>query len=93
MTVFVPTPLRSYTNNRAEVHAAGSTVGDILYDLDRQFPGMRFRMIDEQNNIRQHIRFFVKGEAALLPTQLHPGDDLQIICAISGGRAGIRGTL
>lgn len=86
MKVFVPTPLRSYTKNRAEVSAAGRTMGELLLDLDRQFPGMRFRMIDEQDGIRQHIRLFVNGETAVsLEVPLEPVDEVQIICAISGG--------
>lgn len=86
MKVFVPTPLRSYTKNRAEVSAAGSTVEELLRDLDRQFPGMRFRMIDEQDAIRQHIRIFVNGEQARdLGVPLTTADEVQIICAISGG--------
>ena len=87
MRVFVPTPLRSYTKNRAEVSAAGRTVGELMLDLDRQFPGMRFRMIDEQDGIRQHIRIFVNGEQALtLAAPLEANDEVQIICALSGGR-------
>lgn len=87
MKVFVPTPLRSYTKNRPEVSAAGRTIGELMLDLDRQFPGMRFRMIDEQDGIRQHIRLFVNGEAALhLSATLQPQDEVQIICALSGGR-------
>lgn len=87
MKVFVPTPLRSYTKNRSEVSAAGGTMSELMRDLDRQFPGMRFRMIDEQDGIRQHIRLFVNGEPALgLSVPLQPHDEVQIICAISGGR-------
>jgi sulfur-carrier protein len=57
-----------------------------MLDLDRQFPGMRFRMIDEQDGIRRHIRIFVNGEpAASLAVALEPDDEIQIICAISGG--------
>ena len=86
MTVFVPTPLRSYTKNRAEVNAAGATVGELMLDLDRQFPGMRFRMINEQDGIREHIRIFVNGEAATnLAVKLQAKDEVQIICALSGG--------
>jgi molybdopterin converting factor small subunit len=85
MRVFVPGPLRSYTG-KSEVEAAGSTLGELLQDLDRRFPGMRFRMIDEQDGIRQHIKLFVNRELATdLNTPLQPGDELQIICAISGG--------
>lgn len=88
MTVFVPTPLRSYTKNRAQVSAAGQTVGELMRDLDRQFPGMRFRMVDEQDGLRRHIRVFVNGEAApTLAVPLLPNDEVQIICAISGGSA------
>jgi molybdopterin converting factor small subunit len=58
MRVIIPTPLRSYTGRR-EVEANGSTLGAVLADLDRQYPGIRFRMIDEQDRMRPHVRFFV----------------------------------
>lgn len=88
MRVFVPTPLRSYTRDQAEVEAAGETLGSALADLDRRFPGMRFRMIDEQDRIRPHIRFFVDGKPAVaLAAPIPPGGVLQILCAISGGGA------
>jgi len=84
--VQVPTPLRSYTAERASVEAAGGTVAEILADLDRRFPGMRFRMIDEQDRIRQHIRLFVDGEMVReIAHAVRPGQELQILCALSGG--------
>ena len=42
--------------------AAGATIADVLADLDLRYPGLRFRMIDEQDKMRPHIRFFVNGE-------------------------------
>jgi len=54
-------PLHSYTNAR-EVEANGATLTELLADLDRQYPGLRFRVIDEQNDMRVHMRFFVNGE-------------------------------
>ena len=84
--VQVPTPLRSYTAERATVEAAGGTLAEILADLDRRFPGMRFRMIDEQDRIRQHIRFFVDGEMVRqIAHPVRPGQELVILCALSGG--------
>jgi len=84
--VQVPSPLRSYTGERATVEAAGGTVEELLADLDRRFPGMRFRMIDEQDRIRQHIRFFVDGELVRqIAHPVRPGQELQILCALSGG--------
>ena len=53
MKVRIPTPLRSYTGQQAVVEAGGDTVSDVLDDLDRQFPGIRFRMVDEQNRLER----------------------------------------
>ena len=84
--VLVPGPLRSYTGNLPTVTAEGATLGRLLLALDRTYPGMRFRMIDEQDGVRQHIRIFVNCELSYsLATPLKPGDEVQIICAISGG--------
>jgi sulfur-carrier protein len=84
--VHVPTPLRSYTGERAEVEADGTTVAQLLDDLDRRFPGIRFRMIDEQDRIRQHIRLFVDGEmVSEISHPIRPGEEIQILCALSGG--------
>lgn len=85
MRVVIPTQLRSYTRAN-EVQADGSTVGDLLRDLDRQFPGIRFRMVNEQDRIREHIKIFVNQETAeALEHPLQPGDVVRIIGAISGG--------
>ena len=84
--VFVPTQLRGYTAGRAEVDAAGATLNDVLVDLDRQFPGFRFRVIDEQDRVRRHIILFVGGERVEdLSLRIEPGAELQIIGALSGG--------
>ncbi|MFZ5877076.1 MAG: MoaD/ThiS family protein [Nitrospirota bacterium] len=85
MKVLIPSPLRSYTTAR-EVDAAGATLGDLLADLDRRYPGLRFRVLDEQDNLRAHIRFFVNGEQVFDVTHaLRPTDHVQIVQALSGG--------
>lgn len=85
MKVLIPSPLYSYTE-KAEVDAEGATLGDVLSDLDRQFPGVRFRMIDEQDKMRRHMRFFVNGAQTFnLAHALGPGDSVQIVQALSGG--------
>ena len=61
MRVLIPNPLRSYTANAAAVDALGNTLGELTQDLDRHYPGMRFRVIDEQGQVRPHIKFFVNG--------------------------------
>jgi molybdopterin converting factor small subunit len=86
VTVYIPTPLRSYTAQRGDVDVEGSTLGDVLSALDRRYPGLRFRIITEQDTIRAHIRIFVNDEQARdLATTLRPDDHVHIICALSGG--------
>lgn len=86
MTVYIPSPLRSYTGQKSEVEAEGSTVDDVLRALDQRFPGLRFRIITEQDTIREHIRIFVNEDQARdLSAALRPDDEIHIICALSGG--------
>jgi molybdopterin converting factor small subunit len=85
MKVLIPSPLLSYTKAR-EVEAAGANLAALLADLDRQYPGLRFRVIDEQDRMRAHMRFFVNGDIERdLNRALQPGDTVQIVQALSGG--------
>ena len=85
MKVLIPSPLRSYTKAR-EVDATGATLAELLADLDRRYPGLRFRVIDEQDKMRAHIRFFVNGEQVFDMTRsLRPSDAVQIVQALRGG--------
>lgn len=85
MKVLIPSALYSYTR-APEVEAEGDSLAALLADLDRQFPGIRFRMIDEQGRIRPHIRIFVRGDQAPDLTQvLNPRDEVVIVQALSGG--------
>jgi len=86
LRVLIPTPLRSYTANAAAVSAHGTTLDQLVSDLDRQYPGLRFRIIDEQGSIRPHIRFFVNRLATRdLASALSENDEVMIIGALSGG--------
>ena len=85
MRVLIPSALHSYTR-QAWVQAEGATISAVLDDLERQYPGIRFRMIDEQDRMRANMRFFVDGAATFdLARPLRPTDSLQIVQALSGG--------
>ena len=86
MRVHIPTPLRSYTAQHGEVQAEGATLADVLSALDHNYPGLRFRMITEQDTIRKHIRIFVnEKQAQHLNAPLEREDRIYIVCALSGG--------
>ena len=86
MKVTIPSPLRSYTGQRPEVEATGASVAELLADLEQQFPGIRFRMIDEQDQLRPHMRIFVnRRETRRLDTALAGGEEIHIFQALSGG--------
>lgn len=86
MIVHIPSALRSYTAQQGEVPVEGTTLAEVLVALNRRFPGIRFRIITEQDGIRPHIRIFVnERQVQDLSTSLHPDDQLHIVCALSGG--------
>ncbi len=86
MKVFVPSQLYSYTAGQREVDVRGSTVDSVLHELDRRYPGLRFRIINEQEHVRDHIRIFINGEQTFeLGMQLKAMDEMRIVGALSGG--------
>ena len=85
MNVLIPSPLHSYTGE-AHVEASGATLAALLVDLDRRYPGIRFRMVDEQDRIRRHMRVFVNGDQVFdLSRALDPADEVVIVQALTGG--------
>ncbi len=85
MQVIIPSALRSYTE-ASKAEASGATLAEVLNDLDRRYVGIRFRMIDEQDRIRRHIRIFVNGvQVRDLSHPLAESDDVVIVQALSGG--------
>jgi molybdopterin converting factor small subunit len=83
--VHVPSPLHSYTK-KPDVDAAGATLSALLDDLERRYPGFRFRVVDEQGRIRPTILFYVNGVVTrTLDQPVTASDDVHIIAALSGG--------
>jgi hypothetical protein len=87
MIVRIPGLLRSYTKGVETVEVAtAATLGDVLNTLDTRFPGLRFRIVDEQSAIRPHIKLFVDGVLARnLSVPLASAGELMIVGALSGG--------
>ncbi len=86
MNVRIPSPLRSYTGEVTVVQATGENVHDVLKDLDRQFPGLCFRVVDEQGQLRKHMRIFVNDEMTRdLLSPVTETDEVTLLQALSGG--------
>jgi molybdopterin synthase sulfur carrier subunit len=86
IAVLIPSQLTAYTDGATRVQADGGTIEAALDDLDRRYPGLKFRVIDEQDRIRRHMRIFVgMDEARDVSRALSPGDELMIFGALSGG--------
>jgi len=84
--VILPTPLAEYTRHAREVQGEGGTLEQLLADLDRHYPGIRFRVVDEQGAIRPHIKMFVnRVQARRLDVALDPADEVLVVAALSGG--------
>lgn len=85
MKILIPGALLSYTGQNW-VEAQGASVADVVDDLERRYPGIRFRMIDEQGRIRRHIRMFHQGQMVHeLAQPLRADGELLIVQALSGG--------
>jgi len=86
VNVRIPTPLRSYTEQSANVEVEANDLTEVFAILDERFPGIRFRVIDEQGRIRRHMKVFVNDESVRdLSTPLERTDEVTIMQALSGG--------
>ena len=87
--VRIPTPLRRFTAGAEEVGVSGTTVGSIVEDLERKFPGIKDRLCDEQGRVRRFVNIYVNGDdirfLSSLDTTLKDGDEVAIVPAIAGG--------
>ena len=84
--VYLSSHVRSYTAGQAEVTAEGGNLAELMLDLESQYPGIRFRVIDEQDRIRPHMNFFVGNELARdLQHLIGAGERVHILGALSGG--------
>jgi len=87
--VRIPTPLRKITKDADEVEANGANVGEVLEDLEKNYPGLKERICEADGNLRRFVNIYLNDEDIRfmdnLGTGLKDGDELSIIPAIAGG--------
>lgn len=87
--VRIPTPLRRFTSGAEEVRCQGTTVGQIVDDLERQSPGIKEKLCDEEGRVRRFVNLYLNGDdirfLSNLDTAVKEDDELSIVPAIAGG--------
>jgi len=88
--VRIPTPLQKITGQKAEVNVQAQNVKDLITQLEKDFPGMRDRLCDEQGKIRRFVNLYLNEEDIRFLNQedtlLKDGDEISIVPAIAGGK-------
>ena len=89
ITVYLPSPLRSYYAGAAQLSIAAGTVRAVLEDLERSQPALYRNICDETGTVRRHLNVFVNADnmrdLAGVDTALSAGDEITIVPAVSGG--------
>ncbi|HVO33448.1 MAG TPA: ubiquitin-like small modifier protein 1 [Elusimicrobiota bacterium] len=87
--VRIPAPLRKLTKEQPVVDIAGKNIEEVLANLEKQYPGIKERICDENGQIRRFINVFVNGEDIRFKegakTSVSEGAEISIIPAIAGG--------
>ena len=87
--VRIPTPLRKLTNNEELVEVSAATIGEAIAELQKRFPGIKERLLDDTGGIRRFVNVYVNEEDIRFlqnqETALKEGDEVSIIPAIAGG--------
>ena len=89
VTVLIPQPLRNLTGNLSKVSGEGSTLVQLVSNLEGAYPGMKERVLDESGALRRFVNIYVNGEDVRftdgLATSLKDGDEISIVPAVAGG--------
>ncbi len=87
--VRIPTPLRKFTAGAEEVPASGATIGALVGDLEKRYPGIRERLCDADGKVRRFVNIYVNGDdirfLSNLDTAVKDADEVSIVPAIAGG--------
>lgn len=92
LKVRIPTPLRKITGGKDEVSAEGTTVAEVIDDLEKNYPGLKERICDEGGSLRRFVNMYLNDEDIRfkndVQTEVKDQDELSIIPAIAGGAGG-----
>ena len=88
-TVRIPTILRTYTEGASEVTADGTTLAEVLDDLDSNYAGIKGRILDDNGELRRFVNVYVGNDDVRfldeLETATPDGVQISVIPAVAGG--------
>ncbi|WP_436776841.1 ubiquitin-like small modifier protein 1 [Yinghuangia sp. YIM S09857] len=89
VSVRIPTILRTYTGGAAEVTAEGATLAEVIESLEKSYPGIAARVLDDQGKLRRFVNVYVNDDdvrfAEGLQTATPDGANVSVIPAVAGG--------
>lgn len=89
VTLRIPTPLRSYTNDQSTVEVAGATVADALRNLVERYPDLEANLFTDDGDLRRFVNIYVDDEDIRYQdgpeTALDAGSEISIVPSIAGG--------
>ncbi|HEY5335069.1 MAG TPA: MoaD/ThiS family protein [Mycobacteriales bacterium] len=87
--VRIPTILRTYTDGAKSVEGAGTSLDELLTDLDGKYAGLRGRLVGEDGSLHRFVNVYVNDEDVRflggLDTDLKDGDSVTVLPAVAGG--------
>ena len=89
VSVSIPTPLRALTGQKDTVEVEAKDIQGMLGALEKAFPGIHERLVDEKGEVRRFVNIYVDGEDIRFlqnqQTPLKAGNEVSIVPAIAGG--------
>jgi molybdopterin converting factor small subunit len=86
--VRIPTILRTYTSGAKSVEGSGGTLDELISDLNKQYGGLRERLVDD-SGLRRFVNVYLNDEDVRflggLAAQVHDGDTVTVLPAVAGG--------
>jgi len=88
-TIFIPSSLRRYTAGQSKAQVRGSTINEVIENLERQYPGVKSRLCDDSGQIKRYVNVFVNDEEIRAlkgsNTPVSDKDEVSIVPAMAGG--------
>jgi MoaD family protein len=87
--VRIPTVFRKYTSGEAAVELEPGTVGDLIGQLERRWPGIRSQIMTESGELHRFVNVYLNDEdiryLEKLDTKAAEGDTVSLLPSVAGG--------